>query len=69
MFILLARIFNYTFNLFLNDIVSEPIIGEGLFYVFHFFILIIILEEEISFPRDFMLFIFTFFLNGRVIHF
>ena len=33
-FILLANIFNYTFNLFLNNIVSESIIDESLFYVF-----------------------------------
>ena len=38
MFILLANIFDYTFNLFINNIVIEPIIDESLFYVFYFFI-------------------------------
>ena len=36
-FILLANSFNYTFNLFINEIVREPIIDEGLGYVFYFF--------------------------------
>ena len=37
-FILLANIFNCTFNLFINNIVRECIIDESLFYVFYFFI-------------------------------
>ena len=37
-FILLANIFNYTFNLLINNIVREPITDESLFYVFYFFI-------------------------------
>ena len=37
-FILLANIFNYTFNFFINNIVREPIIDESLFYVFYIFI-------------------------------
>ena len=37
-FILLANIFNHTFNLFINNIVREPIIDESLFYVFYLFI-------------------------------
>ena len=38
MFILLVNIFNYTFNLFINNIVRKPIIDESLFYVFYLFI-------------------------------
>ena len=33
-FILLADIFNSIFNLFINNIVKEPIIDESLFYIF-----------------------------------
>ena len=35
-FILLADIFNCTFNLFFNNIVREPIIDESLFYIYFF---------------------------------
>ena len=35
-FILLANIFNHTFNLFINNIATEPIIDESLVYVFLF---------------------------------
>ena len=34
MFILLAKIFNCTFNLFIDSILGEPIIDEASFYVF-----------------------------------
>ena len=34
MFILLADISTSTFNLFINNIVREPIIEERLFYIF-----------------------------------
>ena len=37
-FNLLANIFNYTFNLFINNIVRKPIIDESLFYVFFKFL-------------------------------
>ena len=33
-FILLANIFNYTFNVFISNVVKEPIINESLFCVF-----------------------------------
>ena len=33
-FILLATIFNCTFDLFINNIIRELIIDESLFYVF-----------------------------------
>ena len=59
MFILLADIFNFTFNLFINNIVSEPFIDESLFYIFQFFIKYF-WEEEIRFPRDVRLLIIAF---------
>ena len=37
-FILLANIFNYTFNLFFNIIVRGLIIDVRLFYVYYFFL-------------------------------
>ena len=37
-FILLAKIFNYTFNLFINNIVREPITDEGFYFILEFFI-------------------------------
>ena len=36
-FILLVNIFNHTFNLFINNIVRQPMIDESLFYVFYLF--------------------------------
>ena len=36
--ILLVKIFNHTFNLFINSIVRKPIIDESLYYVFDLFI-------------------------------
>ena len=36
-FILLANIFDYMFNLFVNNVDREPIIDESLFYVFFYF--------------------------------
>ena len=37
-FILLVSMFNYTFNLFINNIVRKPIVDESLFYVLYLFI-------------------------------
>ena len=37
-FILLFKIFNHTFNLFINNIIRKLIIDESLFYVFYLFI-------------------------------
>ena len=38
LFILLVNIFNHTFNLFINNIISKPIIDESLLYVIYLFI-------------------------------
>ena len=61
-FILLVNIFNYTFNLFINNIVRKPIIDESLLYAFDLFIKYL-LEEEISLARDIRLLIIAFFIS------
>ena len=62
-FILLVNIFNHTFNLFINNIIRKPIIDEGLFYAFYFFMKYC-LEEEISLARNIRLLIIYFISEG-----
>ena len=55
-FILLAKFFYRTFNLFINNLVRDTIFDEGLYFVFNS-LRRINLEKEINFARDIRLLI------------
>ena len=52
-FILLANIFNYTFSLFINNIVREPIIDESLLLCFLFLYKILFWRRRLVLHRIF----------------